>query len=366
MTQLTQVRDSTAEQDDENRVARVLAWLSVMALLFLIGIGVKSWLSSHFLHALVLWGFALMVGLNIAVFLYTRDPTQHKVGLILVVAALFAYLFASGGESNTGPLWFYVFPPLLFYLTGLKFGTLLLLSCLLFATIVFQFPGLPFVSAEYSADFKVRFFATITFESIFCYVLEYSRLKARGELMELALSHEQAARTDELTGLANRRDMHQRLLCEFSRYRRSGHHFSVALIDLDWFKRINDEFGHDAGDLVLQRFASVLQQLVRQTDYAARWGGEEFLILLPDTSLLQALSLAERLRAEVAGTVFSLRGARLPVSVSAGVGSITQADSINQLLNQVDMQLYSAKKNGRNQIAPRVRSRVDTSTSHDA
>lgn len=364
MTELTKVRDSTTQQDEENRVTRVLAWLSAMALVFLIGIGFKSWLSSHITHAVVLWVFALLVGLNIVVFRWTRSATQHKVGLILVVAALFAYLFASGGESNTGPLWFYVFPPLLFYLTGLQFGTLLLLSCMLFATIVFQFPGLPFVSAEYSIDFKVRFFATIAFESIFCYVLEYSRLKARSELMELALSHERAARTDELTGLANRRDMHQRLLSEYSRYQRSGHHFSIALIDLDWFKRINDEFGHDAGDRVLQHFAALLQKLVRQTDSAARWGGEEFLILLPDTSLLQALSLAERLRAEVANTEFEFRGHRLPVTVSAGVGSITQADSINHLLKQVDVHLYSAKENGRNQIGPRVRSQVSRLDSH--
>ncbi|MDX1756368.1 MAG: GGDEF domain-containing protein [Marinobacter sp.] len=358
MTELTKLQDDNTQRDEENRVARVLAWLSAMALLFLVGIGVKSWLSGHPTHALVLWGFALLVGLNILLFLWTRNSRQHKGGLILVVAGLFAYLFASGGESNTGPLWFYVFPPLLFYLTGLQLGTLLLLSCLLFATIVFQFPGLPFVSAEYTLDFKVRFFATIAFESIFCYVLEYSRLKARSELMALALSHERAARTDELTGLANRRDMHQRLLAEHSRYQRSGHHFSIALIDLDWFKRINDEFGHDAGDIALQRFARLLQKLVRQTDLAARWGGEEFLVLLPDTSLLQALSLAERLRAEVTQADFHFRGRALPVTISAGVGSITQADSINQLLQQVDAQLYSAKANGRNQIAPRVRSQV--------
>ena len=90
-----------------------------------------------------------------------------------------------------------------------------MLFCYLIAVVVFQFPGLPLVVAEYSTDFKIRFFATFTFESIFCFVLEASRLKARNELLALAETHERAARTDELTGLSNRRDMQNRLAMEF-------------------------------------------------------------------------------------------------------------------------------------------------------
>lgn len=359
MSQFAKVRRQPTQDDEKKQETRLLTWLSFMAVLFLSVIGIKSWYSGHHTHAFVLWGFAVLVTINNLAFLcWTRNPRQNKTGLLIAVALLFTYLFATGGESNTGPLWFYVFPPLLFYLTSLQFGSLLLLLCLLFAVVVFQFPGLPFVTAEYSADFKVRFFATIAFESIFCYVLEFSRLKARNELLKLALSHEKAARTDELTGLANRRDMHQQLLSEYSRYQRSGHHFSVVLIDLDWFKRINDEYGHDTGDAVLQWFAELTRNVVRQSDLAARWGGEEFLILLPDTSLLQALNLAERLREQVANSKFRFHDRDFPVTISAGVSSITQADSVNHLLKQVDVQLYSAKDNGRNQIAPRVKSKL--------
>jgi diguanylate cyclase (GGDEF)-like protein len=181
--------------------------------------------------------------------------------------------------------------------------------------------------------------------------------------MTLALAHEQAARTDELTGLANRRDMQNRLNQEFSRYQRSGHHFSIALIDLDLFKQVNDDYGHDAGDEVLRHFSSLLTNVIRQTDVAARWGGEEFLVLLPDTSLLQALTLAERIRMEVAETRFGLNGTRLPVTLSAGVCTIAQADSVNDLLRQADLHLYSAKDNGRNQVAPRVKSRPSQDSS---
>ena len=99
-----------------------------------------------------------------------------------------------------------------------------------------------------------------------------------------------------------------------------------------------------------------MNTVIRQTDVAARWGGEEFLVLLPDTSLLQALTLAERLRSRVARQPFRFRGQSLPVTISAGVCSIAKAGSLDELLKQADMNLYAAKESGRNRIAPRVRS----------
>lgn len=345
-------------EQEEQQISRLLNALSAAAVLFLAGIGAKAWLSDHTTHAWVLWLFIVPLALNMAWYTWRRDRRVQKVGVLVTISVLLAYLLASGGEGNTGPLWFYVFPPFLFYLTSLKGGTAILLFGYLLAILVFQFPGLPLVSAEYSTDFKIRFFATLTFESIFCFVLEAGRLRARNKLMALAQTHEHAARTDELTGLANRRDMQNRLNTEFSRFKRSGHHFSVVLIDLDLFKRVNDDYGHDAGDIVLQQFSELTRTVVRQTDVAARWGGEEFLLLLPDTTLLQALALAERLRADVAATEFRHRGEILPVTISAGVCSISKANSVNELLKQADIQLYNAKDAGRNRIAPRVRSQA--------
>ncbi|MFC7293143.1 GGDEF domain-containing protein [Marinobacter aromaticivorans] len=347
-----------AREREDAQVSLVLTWLSLAAILCLLGIGSKAWHSGHSTHALILWFFILPIVVNMVWFAFSGNRDIQKAGLLVTVSVLFTYLIASGGEGNTGPLWFYVFPPLLFFLTSLKTGTMILLLVYLIALIVFQFPELPFVFAEYESDFKVRFFATLTFESIFCFVLEASRLKARNELLDLALTHEHAAKTDELTGLSNRRDMLNRLSGEFSRYQRSGHHFSIVLIDLDLFKTINDQFGHNTGDAVLMQFAELVQTVIRQTDIAARWGGEEFLLLLPDTSLLPALKLAERLRSEVAGNSFRFQGQDLPVTMSAGVCSIAQVNSIDSMLRQADLQLYSAKGAGRNRIAPRVRSQA--------
>lgn len=355
-----------AGEREEAQVSRLLTGLSAMAIAFLLGIGGKAWFVGHTSHAITLWCFGALVAGNMLWFAHTRDRLVQKGGMIVIVGLLFAYLVASGGESNTGPLWFYVFPPLLFYLTSLKTGTAVLLFCSLVTVVVFQFPALPFIAADYSTDFKIRFFATLTFESIFCFVLEASRLKARNELLALAESHEKASRTDDLTDLSNRRDMQERLAAEFSRHQRAGHHFSIVLVDLDLFKNINDHYGHDAGDQVLQQFASLMKSVIRQTDIGARWGGEEFLILLPDTSLLQALTLAERLRSEVASTPFRSGDKTLPVTISAGVCSIASIGSVNELLRQADVHLYNAKEAGRNRIAPRVRSQCAGPAEHTA
>lgn len=346
----------TAREREETQVSRLLTWLSLAALLFLVGIASKAWYSGHNTHALVLWSFTLPVVANMAWFARTGDRTVQKVGLLIIVSLLFFYLMASGGESNTGPLWLYVFPPLLFFMTNLKSGTVILMLVYMVAAIIFLFPELPFVSAEYSRDFKLRFFASLTFESIFCFILEASRLKARNELLDFAQTHELASKTDELTGLSNRRDILNRLDEELYRYQRSGYHFSIALIDLDLFKNINDEFGHDAGDHALSQFADRVQSIIRQTDIVARWGGEEFLVLLPDTSLTPALTLAERLRSAIDSESFSSREQKLPITMSAGVCSIAQADSIDSMLRQADQQLYLAKEAGRNRVFPRIHS----------
>lgn len=354
MSQLIQARYQSAAEEEEVRVAKVLTWLSLMAVLFLVGFGVKSYSAGNLTHTYAQWIFAGVLGLNLLIHWRTGNRKLFKGAILVIVALLFGYLVSSGGESNTGPLWLYVFPPLLFYVTSLKAGSAMIVGFLVYSVVVFQFPGLPFVTTEYDSDFKLRFFSTIMFESVFCFTLDASRRKTRNELMDLALMHEQAARTDELTRLSNRRDMQQRLTMEFARYQRSGHYFSIVLVDLDLFKGINDNFGHNAGDAVLRQFSRILRNVVRTTDLAARWGGEEFLILLPDTSLLQALTLAERLREEVAQTQFIFEDERLSVTISAGVSSVTQSDSINHLLRQVDMNLYDAKQGGRNRIAPAV------------
>jgi two-component system, cell cycle response regulator len=157
------------------------------------------------------------------------------------------------------------------------------------------------------------------------------------------------AHTDALTGVASRRAAAERLELEIARAARSERPMSVTLCDLDHFKRINDEHGHGAGDEILRRVAATLQTWVRNVDLVGRWGGEEFLIVLPDASEAGARVVAERLRAAVAALELP-EGGPARVTLSAGAATWQPNESPEQLLERADAALYRAKDRGRNRV----------------
>ena len=175
-----------------------------------------------------------------------------------------------------------------------------------------------------------------------------SRLRSQREELTHALREVQRlAIHDELTGLANRRHMQERLEQERSRCQRTGHQFSIAVIDLDHFKRINDTQGHAGGDAVLRAFATETVAALRGADLMARWGGEEFLLLLPDTRGEEAKASVLRLLE----LVRNLPGAAgLPLTFSAGVTEHRQGETVSETVARADRQMYAAKQAGRNTV----------------
>ena len=177
------------------------------------------------------------------------------------------------------------------------------------------------------------------------------RLAAQKQALEQALERIQTLATrDELTGLLNRRHGQQMLEQELARARRSGRPFCLALLDLDHFKRINDGHGHSAGDAVLRTFAPAALAAIRASDVLARWGGEEFVLLLADTGLPAARAAAERLREGVAASQVPVGGRELGVTVSIGLTEYRPGESMSQLLERADLLLYEAKAQGRNRV----------------
>lgn len=160
---------------------------------------------------------------------------------------------------------------------------------------------------------------------------------------------EQLAQHDPLTGAANRRHFFERAAEELARARRHGDALSLVMLDLDHFKRINDHWGHAAGDRVLQAFAAGVRSLLRREDLFGRIGGEEFVVLLPATGPEGALLLAERLRGDTEGLELEENGERVSVTTSAGVATLGAGDaSMDALLQRADEALYAAKRAGRN------------------
>ncbi len=164
---------------------------------------------------------------------------------------------------------------------------------------------------------------------------------------------ERMAITDGLTGLFNHRHFQERLESEFHRMQRFSTPFSLLLIDIDFFKRINDTFGHPGGDKVLTGVAHIIRETVRNIDIPVRYGGEEFAAIIPGTDRDGALTMAERLRTKVGNNGFLLDGREIEVTVSIGVATCPHdAVTREQLIEKADQALYYAKKNGRNRSIP--------------
>jgi diguanylate cyclase (GGDEF)-like protein len=162
---------------------------------------------------------------------------------------------------------------------------------------------------------------------------------------------ERQALIDGLTGLANRRQCEETLADELARVERFGGSLAVVVADLDWFKDVNDRHGHPAGDSVLSEFAVLLQETVRDVDLAGRWGGEEFVLILPGTDLAGGAQVAERIRESLARRVV-LAGDRTPITVTAsfGVAAIPPAKTASELFAAADAAMYEAKRGGKNRV----------------
>ncbi|MEF9672587.1 GGDEF domain-containing protein [Pseudomonas sp. PCH446] len=190
--------------------------------------------------------------------------------------------------------------------------------------------------------------------------LAESMAYAESALRELQRTNQELghlAATDPLTGADNRRRFMERVDAEIDRAKRSGVPFSVLALDLDNFKSINDRFGHQVGDDILKRFVQECLESIRPYDGVARVGGEEFMILLPQTSLEGAQVIAERLRSSIATTSFNISQQRLTrVTVSIGVSqSGRDGDSIEEILRVADQRLYDAKHQGRNCVVTSIK-----------
>ncbi len=173
------------------------------------------------------------------------------------------------------------------------------------------------------------------------YVLDITQRKqSEEEIYHLAT-------TDSLTGIANRRQFSRILLGEMDRARRYGTPMSLVMYDIDHFKRVNDTYGHDVGDHVLQTLTSLVKEHIRVNDVVARWGGEEFMLLMPQSDLEAATNAAEKLRLAVAEHHFTTCD---QITVSFGVATFEPQDDLNSLLKRVDDALYRAKDHGRNRV----------------
>lgn len=175
-------------------------------------------------------------------------------------------------------------------------------------------------------------------------------MRVNNELIATQAQLQQMARKDPLTGLSNRREMLEAIERQQFRFERSGKPFTIILGDIDNFKQVNDRFTHEGGDVVLKRVAGIMQGSIRKQDYVARWGGEEFMVMLPETDLYGGGVVTEKIRAEIENAEIPYKNMTLRVTATFGITSYTSNMKIDDCIHRADLALYEGKKAGKNCI----------------
>jgi len=168
------------------------------------------------------------------------------------------------------------------------------------------------------------------------------------QLVNMVRSLDLASRIDGMTGLANRRDIMEKIDREATRSQRHQHPFTIVLVNVDKFKQVNDTYGYNAGDDVLVEISRVLRSCVRNEDICARWGGEEFLLLLPETNAEASLSVANKVLESVSMTEFKANKPGIRITVSIGICEHDLSQSVQECISKVNQAVLLAKQNGRN------------------
>ena len=316
-------------------------------------LGISAMIDNDRVLGIVLLSSSALFGLCKALLLHSKVLYNHVLApfiLVVSLAGLMLYLVITGGVANTGPLWIYVLPPVAMFFAGVVYGVITVAVFItLCSYILFAADGW-FVVAHYTTEFKLRLlysFATVTFLSAF---YEHSRQTSFNIVKDLSDKFEKQAQQDTLTRLPNRRGIQQFIEFESARARRQKKPLTLILCDIDRFKRVNDQYGHDGGDVVLKHVSDLFKASIREQDGVARWGGEEFLFVLPDTDESNAVVLAEKVRETLATSPVDIQQKNVVITASFGVAQIDFEQGLDKALTLADKALYKAKEKGRNKV----------------
>ncbi|WP_096087759.1 GGDEF domain-containing protein [Agaribacterium haliotis] len=339
-----------AEWRRRDTLARAMC-LTVTAVVLMFGI--KDLITGPLQLGLSLSAFALANILALLAYKYFQRLELFCYYISTSGAFLSIFLTANGGTDNSGIIWLAVFPSVIYNLLKVRVAAFINIA-LIFIICYILFFDTAFYTAGYEFYVKIAGVGALLLSSCFTFFQAREREVNAHAVNRLNNELSHIASTDDLTGLPNRRDMSLRLEFESKRVKRSGKEFAIILCDVDYFKKINDSFGHSEGDKALQAFAKLLVSRFRDTDKVGRWGGEEFLVILPNTSLRDAIDIANEVRQSICQTSLLENTPNRLVTMSAGVASSAQSDDVIELLGIADKNLYAAKDAGRNRVCPEI------------
>jgi diguanylate cyclase (GGDEF)-like protein len=278
---------------------------------------------------------------------------KNKIRFIKFTGVTVGFLIlgqvVTGGYENTGLYWIFPFQFAMFILLGYRWGMIGSIVVFVLCAILLFTPQ--YTIAEYSFVVSSRFLASLAVINIFIFTSEFTRYKTHQAMMLLNSEKEIQANTDALTNLPNRRYITSFFLEQLNAKQTSLLPISIIMVDIDYFKNVNDNHGHDAGDKVLIKFAAILQHSVRTSDLVARMGGEEFLVIFPNTPIQEAKKIINAIREKVEGTQFYISDSvSLSITASFGIAMAERTQEVESAMNKADANLYAAKRGGRNRI----------------
>lgn len=256
----------------------------------------------------------------------------------------------TGDLDGAGPFWTMVLLPPFFHFLGHRVGSIISIGMLVVGIILVLTPLGPYIPAQYDKNYIMRYFCAYGIMIMMCYMMEYVQYQVRNNLHIAREVASLKSKTDALTGLANRYGFNDYVGFHEKRSSPEAGLFGVIVCDLDNFKLVNDQYGHEVGDELLVEISDNLRSMVRSEDLVSRWGGEEFLILMLDADRQGVMVLAEKIRRKIEQSTMELGSAELHVTLSLGI----QVQSVNQPLSETmkeaDQAMYEAKNTGKNRV----------------
>ncbi len=346
---------SKYDSTEEMRKLYLINTFNLIAFFFVSLFGINALYKSFYMLAFVLFFISFILILNYFFLKFSQKKEIASFVISTLFFILFAYLVYSGGVNNTGPLWVYPLPMIVMFLLGFRLGIFYML--LFFIVIMFILFGLDITM--YPDAFKLRIVLSLLLVTFLASVYEYLREKTFKKMNILSKELEDSSNKDHLTQVYNRRGIHKELENACTHYHTDNQNFSLIICDIDYFKKINDNYGHIAGDEVLKKVASEIKSIIRKDDILARWGGEEFLVLLPNASMEAAYEVGEKIRKSIENTSFKYDKHTIAMTVSIGVAEKDNELPISDIISQADAHMYAAKKEGRNTVYPRPKGKLE-------
>lgn len=268
--------------------------------------------------------------------------------VLYTLYSLMIYLVLSGGSHGTGPIWIFIVPSVTFFIQGLKRG---IVDIIIFSSAVilaFYLTKNLNIYHYQPPELPLRVIISFIVVALLSGVYEYFRDSYSKKIIALAKKNEMLATIDPLTELPNRRYTIEQIKYEKIKNQRNKNTMSLMLCDVDDFKKINDKHGHHIGDKALVHLAQIFTKSIREQDIVCRWGGEEFLFMLPNTNKENAKLLADKIHLNIHKSPLTIENKTFPITISIGVAEVVYDRNIELDIQEADNLLYHAKSTGKN------------------